>query len=678
MIHWLWLSPVLFFFVFLTFLPGLLLISATGLHGALRRLALAPAVTFAFVGAGGVILHYGGIWWHLVTVVPLGLTVIAIAIVARVVVEGRHGDRWDFSFLTDHHFSLDGARRFLRRCWRAAPWLSRVIMVWFIMILPILVVVDPLTPSQSGDALYHYNQVWLIEHTGNASMLDGNAGLFGMDGTSSFYPMVWHDLVSLGALGWTQSLPVTNVMLLVVPLIWICGILYLTRTVLPDVAHADVFALGLIALPAIFPMRLLFDTALWPYCLMLSACPAVVAFILDSWRQFIAHVRNHHYAQATLWALAPVVPLLGVIFTHPSALVVIGWPLVLIAWSGLVLAGIRQRRSSDSFQRRRGTWILVIAGFLVFATIVFVLGPGPQQAHFGRRPHRNWHHLWDKLFQPFFLYYAGGGHMMWISSAIILLLLTLGVWAVLTQQKHRGVLIGWASILPLIVAATAPIPVLSALTGLFYNNPHRIKAMAVPALILLMAIGLSYVWQRSPFMQRWSPNTVAAILLIVATIASTPGLISDARGGFSPQPGDTRFMVDSDELAMIKRLRHELPDDALVIGDPVAGAGMIPFITGRESVWTFPGQASSDQDGLYLRNNFRRLHSDPRVCAIIRRHNIRYFYADQDRNFNGVHLSELRPGLYNVPTYHGFTLIDHGGTAALYRIDSCYDQDNGE
>ena len=161
-----------------------------------------------------------------------------------------------------------------------------------------------------------------------------------------------------------------------------------------------------------------------------------------------------------------------------------------------------------------------------------------------------------------------------------------------------------------------------------------------------------------------------AVCLPIMLIGSR-AVATDVREGYLPVHGDTRFIADTAELDMIRRLPDELPDNAVVIGDPVAGTGYIPILTGMRSVWVFPGQAADDQDGIYLRENFNRIHTDPHVCELLHRHGIQYFYADKDIVFNGNRLSKFRPGLYGVDTSSGFTLVDSGGTASLWHIDIC-------
>ena len=158
----------------------------------------------------------------------------------------------------------------------------------------------------------------------------------------------------------------------------------------------------------------------------------------------------------------------------------------------------------------------------------------------------------------------------------------------------------------------------------------------------------------------------------VAFASSMTAVRADVRGAFSPKYGQSRLVALNDEMAMIKRLGTELPPDAYVLGDPVAGTAMLPFMAGLSSVWMFAGQADSDADGLYLRTHFRDLHFDPQVCEIVRRHRITHFYSDEPQRFNGVDNQALRPGLYGVDLSHGFTLVDQGGSAAVYRIDLCW------
>jgi len=490
--------------------------------------------------------------------------------------------------------------------------------------------------------------------------------------------------------------------------VWLIGMAYLARVILPEIRGSVYLVLGAGALTPIFPIRLLTDTAVWPYALALAACPATVAWAVAAWRRATWLITVGRRRRTLIVVAAPVAAVMGSVVTHPATAVIIGWPLAAVAWMGIVLAGIRGLRRQDPVARRRGIILLSIAVLVVLAVAVFVMAPGPQQAHFGRRPDRSWEPLFAKLVIPFLLYYGGGGWEIRAAYIIMACLSVLGAVLAYRRRHHRGIVVSWIACMALILAALAPIPVLSALTGVFYNNPHRIKAMTVVPALLLVTLGLDALtgrflaWRhrrtrrvaggadkiaegaephrpetptgRVPVARliMSSPVVVGALVLVLGVASSMTAVRADVRGAFSPKYGQSRLVALNDELAMIKRLGTELPPDAYVLGDPVAGTAMLPFMAGLSSVWMFAGQADSDADGLYLRTHFRDLHFDPQVCEIVRRHRITHFYSDEPQRFNGVDNQTLRPGLYGVDLSHGFTLVDQGGSAAVYRIDLCW------
>ena len=728
-VAWMSALPLLVALIVATFAPGWLLLVAGGARFRLARVACAPALTFLLMGLGGVLFRSLGVWWHLPTIITYLLLCTAAVAVGRWLWVRRKGQvltlrTWFAPELAPHGLpaptpyssamgapgepempdtrSILGSQRLM--------W-SAIAVTWIVMILPILPGSGPSIPIQSADSLYHYNQAWLIEHTGNASMLDGNAGMFGMDGHHSFYPMVWHEIVTLASVGWYQVVPATNTLLLVVPLVWLIGMAYLARVILPEIRGSVYLVLGAGALTPIFPIRLLTDTAVWPYALALAACPAAVAWAVAAWRRAAWLITVGRRRRPFIVLAAPAAAVMGSVVTHPATAIIIGWPLVAVAWMGIVLAGIRGLRQHDRAARRRGIILLSIAIAVVIAVAVFVMAPGPQQAHFGRRPDRSWDPLFAKLVIPFLLYYGGGGWEIRAAYIIMACLSVLGAVLAYWRRHHRGIVVAWVACMLLILAALAPVPVLSAMTGVFYNNPHRIKAMTVVPALLLVTLGLDALtgwflaWRRrrvgkvgtaadgndrSPDQARMSrpgapagrapagriimssPVVVGALVLILGVASSMSAVKADVKGAFSPKYGQSRLVASPAEMDMIKRLSTELPPDAYVLGDPVAGTAMLPFMAGRSPVWMFAGQADSDADGLYLRTHFRDIHFDPQVCEIVRRHRITHFYSDEPQRFNGVANQKLRPGLYDVDVSNGFTLVDQGGTAAVYRIDLCW------
>lgn len=780
---WLAALPLLLGELVATWGPGLLVLLAAGARSRLAALACAPALTFALYGTGGVLLHMVGLRWSLPVVGAYVLAVCLLVAAGRWCVLAARGRvltpaTWLAQPLDPQGVPEPGSgggapgeptRRVPATAGPAWLLVAGVLVTWAVMVSPVLPGTGPEVPIQSADSIYHYNQAWLIEHTGNASMLDGNAGMFGLDGHGSFYPMVFHQIVTLVSLGWVHVVPAVNTMLLVIPLVYLTGLVYLVSVMLPEIRGAAWIALGASALIPIFPMRLVMDTAVWPYTLALAACPAVAAWSVAVWRRCLWLWGKGRRARALVAAMALLPACLGLVATHPAAAVIVGWPLAVVAWTGLLLAAWRLWRRGERTGRVWAVVALVVAAAMVVAFVWLVVSPGPQQAHFGRRPLRTWDATWKKVVSALVLFYGGGGWSMKATFVTMAAVCLLGAWVCVKRRRHRGIVVAWVACLPLIIAAMAPIPVLSAFTGVFYNNPHRIKAMTAAPAVLLVTVGLAaaVAWaaERLPgwagrlpgwagrlpgwagsLKDRWRPTpetrllrkpvpgpgaaqngptpdgrlcpdvtvppdsaragsgqseaaarepgwsghvrawarriagalrgqqvalSIGAVVLVVATAATWPGVRADVRGAFEPSMWNQRYVASDDEKAMMRRLADELPADAVVIGDPVAGTAMLPFMAGIRPVWMFAGQADSDTDGWLLREHFKDLHTNPQICEVLRRHGIRYYYQDSSTFFNGTWLAQLRPGLYGVDTRTGFRLVDLGGSARVWEITAC-------
>ena len=678
---------------------GWIVLRAAGMRG-LRPVALAPTISALILTVDGLIqaaVH--GTWGWVSVMTTTSITAIAAYCAKRVI------DRWDPGILMMPAQEREGMTTRTDGGRAERRLFLTVLATWVITAGSVVLTIPPGAVSQSGDALYHYMQVALIEREDYASMLDPNAGMFGLTRHSGFYPIVWHQVASLGAWSWRETLTANNVLLLAVALVWYLGLVYLARTALPDIRHAPYLALAASLLVPVFPWRITYGAALWPYCMAVATCPAVSALAIECWRRARTLVtvtarepgvsrRDVLLRAAT--AMGAVTPFfIGACLIHTSAAVILLWPLIGIAWCWAALRAVKARRLHRARTARR--WWIGVAIALILA-VAFVYLPGPQQQHFSRSTSLDWTNPITKLLVPLTLTYAGNWASRWLEAPLLALSL-LGAVVSLRRHWHWKVVVGWAFSLLLILAAIAPVPAISRITGIFYRNPHRIKAMTAALAVLVVVLALDALRARlAPVVARVRTRIGGALkgaglsaakagtasrsitnggvaLVCIAALAGAllvggHAIASDVRYGYLPARGDTRFIVDDQELAMIRRLPGELPYDAIVLGDPVAGAGYIPILTGLRSVWVFPGEAPDDEDGMYLREHFNEIHDDPRVCQILRRHRIDYYYSDVTTYFNGVWLDKLRPGLYRVDTSRGFTLIDRGGSASVWRIDA--------
>ena len=675
---------------------GWLVLRAAGMRG-IRPVALAPTISALILTADGLFQAAVGKPWGWI---PVMVTTAILALAAYTM--KRLIDRWDPGILLMPEDQREGMTMRTDGGRAERRLFLTVLVFWAVTALPVILTIPPNAVSQSGDALYHYMQVAIIEREDYASMFNPNAGMFGLTSHAGFYPIVWHQVASLGAWSWRETLIANNVLLLAVALVWYLGLVYLARTALPKVRQAPYLALAASLLAPVFPWRLTYGAALWPYCMAVATCPAVIAMSIECWRRartlLVVAARDQSASRRgalgrAAMALSAIIPFfVGSCLIHTSAAAMLLWPLFGIILCYAVGSGSRSWRCGRRGQAA-ARWIGAVLA--VVALVAFVFLPGPQQHHFGRYTELDWSNLVTKLLIPVALDYFGGWAIEWVEMPLTILSV-LGAAICLWRRRSWELVVAWVFSMSLILAAIAPIPVLSSITGLFYRNPHRLKAMTAVLAVLLVVIaldalrtwlapvagriasGLRGVLARTgladstiSLVTRAAAACIIVVLCAPATVVGSQAVASDVREGYLPVHGDTRFIADKAGLDMIRRLPEELPDNAVVIGDPVAGTGYIPILTGMRSVWVFPGQAADDEDGIYLREHFNQIRTDPHVCEILQQHGIRYFYADKDIRFNNSQLSKIRPGLYGVDTSSGFTLIDSGGSAALWRIDIC-------
>ena len=131
-------------------------------------------------------------------------------------------------------------------------------------------------------------------------------------------------------------------------------------------------------------------------------------------------------------------------------------------------------------------------------------------------------------------------------------------------------------------------------------------------------------------------------------------------------------MATMGELAMLRRMPYTTAPDALILGDPIAGAAYSEMIGGRKAV--FPQLSTANKDVASQKILIQRFHdigTDPEVCEVVRRLGITHFYEEEDGAYYNFMRSSRHPGLYNVDTSTGFELVDAGGTAKLWKITAC-------
>lgn len=233
----------------------------------------------------------------------------------------------------------------------------------------------------------------------------------------------------------------------------------------------------------------------------------------------------------------------------------------------------------------------------------------------------------------------------------------------------------------------------SYLLAPWYKDARRIMGVEDIALTILMAVGVAAIvraihaaWTRSLqriLVERGADDNIEAprwpvqlLVGLLVVVLSGFGAIDARNAAVAHVYDPTRLgkpgMATIGELAMLRRLPYTTAPDALILGDPIAGAAYSEMIGGRKAVFPQLSTANADVASQQLLiQHFHDIGTDPKVCEVVRRLGITHFYEEEDGAYYNFMRSSRHPGLYNVDTSTGFELVDAGGTAKLWKITAC-------
>lgn len=219
----------------------------------------------------------------------------------------------------------------------------------------------------------------------------------------------------------------------------------------------------------------------------------------------------------------------------------------------------------------------------------------------------------------------------------------------------------------------------------WYMDPRRIMAVQNMVMVPLVSIGFAgmvmWVRQNRPRATRaevesssqWRIGVLlGAWLLALSLGGALDARFEAARYVYDPDNLGKPGMLTQGELDMVRRIPTTLPEDAVVLGDPIAGAAYVEAIGQRRAF--FPQLTTSEAPEPsrdVFRLHFNEIHTNPQVCEAVRREGITHFYADADGKYYNFDRSARHPGLYNVDTSVGFVPVDSGDEAVLYEITAC-------
>lgn len=636
MIDWLVLAPVVIVALLVVFVPGAVIGAALRLRGILLW-GFAPAAGTAAIAVSAIALDLLGIRWGLWTaaaaIVVLAVLAALIGWALRVPAEGLGGTRM-----------------------RRLPVVALVVGAVAGMVRMGVMIGVPGNFSQTNDATFHLNALHYIQASGSASSLT----ISGVLGTEGFYPAAWHGIASLvmSASGADEIHAANAVSLLIAGPIWSLSVAAL---VWASTGRRRAAALSAVFAPALFafPFMMLDFGVLYPYALAIAILPGAVAVVPAWWRR---RTRGGDQAggnsllrETLLVGVISLVGFIGIALAQPAVLLV--WLLMLAffvvgemlaSWPGASVGG----------RVLRVVVTLLIAAFgLVVWKALGALTSGDQWG-----PLRRWYQALGELVINSPL--AG-------PAAFVVSALSIAGFIVAVRRPHlrwiAATAVGLAGLELVAVSVQSPL-LRGLLLDPWYGDPRRLIGLMPLVAVVLAAIGAEaiIVWAR-----RSSPTAAkraGAVIVALVLVESAVWTAWDRIDGEDTYSTTAESFVSTDERALLEDLPKLVDEDAVIVGNPSAGAGFGYVLSGRDVIprtWSLP----NDEDFQVLRMGLVDAADDPAVCAAVDRLHVGYV-LDFGPSDDGPGRWDM-PGLTGFADAEGFTLVEKKGDASLWRITAC-------
>jgi hypothetical protein len=654
---WFAVAPGILGLALIWVLPGYAVLRLLGARGLLA-LGAATAVTSGLVGVLGVAYDVVGVPWSLLTML-LGVLLAAggAAVVGRLL---RTTD--DPTGVT-----VAGERRLrpVERGWLAVTWtvgggaLAAAMMSGMGR-------ADQ--PPQAWDAVFHLNALWFVRDTGNASSFGGLSPMYA-DTVSPFYPAVWHAVVAV-APGFDRVTEAANASSVVIgSVVWIAGLVALTRVVFPARALPAVLVPVLAATYVTFPAIAVSMLAVWPFALSVAGLPGTLALAIATLRGVLSW-RMH-----TALALGLGIAIVGVVLAHPSGL----FSLILLGLPLLTVLLARQLRRRARLGSPILAWSLMAAWVATVVAVLFFLVNFP--------PVRS---IMDYQRGGQDSYLPGIGSLL-IDHPLIYVykvtsvnlvgtLLVLAGAALTVRRAHARWLVAslLAAVALTLLAAGPPENPWRVLAGFWYTQASRLNQLVLVPALVLAAGGAAWVTRLAATRLR-VPVPVAAAGTVVVVVVLTSGLRWTSQtqvmaSTYTTYPIAWGTILEPEEIEMIDRAGRTLPEDAVVLGEPVAGS---PYLLNRADVQVVYPQLSpipGSPERTLLQERFDRWATDPQVCEAVRKLGVTHVYADSLTFHDDLNAKweETTPGLRNLdPSGPGWRKVDQGGHASLWEFTGC-------
>ncbi|MEO3933847.1 DUF6541 family protein [Micrococcaceae bacterium Sec7.4] len=627
-----------------------------------RRLALvclAPILSVGIIGVGGIAAEIVGMRWNLL---PVLLTTAASSVAA-----------WAFRRFVLRSTPTKQAPTSLRVWAGAATGLGLGALLIGRRLLD--VIGRPENFAQRFDNVFHLNAIQYILQSGNASSLTLGS-MAGGEGGGAIYPSAWHSIAALIAqLSGSDVVVAENVFNIVIgAVIWPAGMIFLVHQIVGPrplaLALAGVFSAGFAA----FPLAIMDFGPLYPNILSYALLPTAIALVIGLCGLAAADILD----RPSLWmSLAVAVPGLALSQTN-GLLSLVAFALPLGLWAAAVEL-INLRRTPGHRRRSAVVVGITLLCLLLLALVWKILRP--LATYDGWAPFTSQTGAVGEVI----LNAPMGRPVAWAVSILALV----GLQQVIRNSTRFWIFLCWlVPVVLFVTTASAPKGQWRMLlTGGWYQDSYRLAALLPVFGIVLAAIGGLFLWDifQAPATRLLNrrvrlvrlntnaaaPAAAAVVFLTAAVLASQVG----AMRGITAEAKRAYVMdlaapiVDSDELALIKRLPSEVASDAVIAVNPWNGGSLAYALSGRK-VTSYHMFSTEDAELRKIDQEIGTAQPGSDVCRIAGERHITYILDFGSSYLANSAAAKGFPGVVDV-TSPGVEVVDTQGHARLLAVSAC-------
>ncbi|TLM86790.1 DUF6541 family protein [Pseudarthrobacter sp. NamE5] len=541
--------------------------------------------------------------------------------------------------------------------------------------------------SQTFDNVYHLNAVHHIAQTHNGSSLTlGNLTAE----SSYFYPAGMHDMMALLQMLTGSSVPTAvNVGTIVIgAVVWPLGAMFLVSRLAGNRPVALLAAAALSAGFSAFPYLLVGYGVLYPNNAAIALLPVALGLAVEALR--MSKGAPSSFVPPVL-AFCAVLP--GMVLTHPSAMVALLGFLVPV-FLGRLLEVFLAWRAGGSAARPVVWWAAICA--LYGAGVVaawLVLRPG-----LGAAPwlpfQSNARAIGEIL---------GSAPMGTTTAWMMAILTVIGLYVIARTLARTWWMLGMflvAALLYMVVSSWPPGTFRTLLTGVWYNDSFRLAALLPVVTLPIAVFGAEWaIWRIRALLERvakftkarrkssegatlWSRSlavdpagmmgAVVWVSILLLALLAQGGTLAQIQGRISSifSITESSDLVDEDEMKILKQAKTLVPEDGVVLANPLTGGSLVYALADRQPVAPHIFGERSDNEQLLLDHWDEAVYNKD-VCPVIREMNA--YWALDFGSKTVIPTEDPFPGLADViaGTAHGTEVLAESGNARLVRMTAC-------